>query len=218
MIELILATSLLAQDSGFPADITEDFAERFSVAIDAVNSAAEDASDDDSSLAYAQTMVDFVEAAFEATFPERFVLLDQENLVTIIAAEMENLEQAEREDDDMFEFEFNAGAAHLPNGGDDTDGPYCAADDPGKALDQPLTDPQGNELNLRICWTGTRDADTGMLTAAFLYQLQSGNYVVMYNVSLIGNREAGMPPRLAILERIGEPLVLRTVIRPVSAD
>ena len=218
MIDLILAVSLLVQDSGFATDAADDLAERFGVAVDTINSSIEDASDDDSSLGYARTIVDFVQTAFDATDPERFFLLDQENLITIIATELDNLLEAERQDDDVFDFEINAGAAYLPNGGEDTEGPYCAADDPGKAVDQPLIDPQGNELNLRICWTGTRDAETGMLTATFLYQLQTGNYVVMYNVSMIGNREAGMPPRLEIMERIGEPLVLRTVIHPVFID
>ncbi|WP_109259695.1 hypothetical protein [Hyphobacterium indicum] len=217
MIELILALSLLGQDSDFTSGSAADTLERFGRLIDSTSHVAEDMEGDDSSLATARAMVDFVQAAFDASDPERFVLLDQDNIIPMVATELDNLMAVESEDDDVYDFEINAGVAYLPSGAD-TDGSYCASDDPGKAIDQPLTDPEGNELNLRVCWTGVRNPETGMLTGTYLYQLQSGNYVVQYLVSIIGSRESGMRPRLAIAERIGEPFVFNTVLHPVDAD
>jgi len=218
MIELILAWSLLAQDSDFATGSTEDLLDRFGQLIDATTYMAEEIEGDDSSLATARAIVNFVDAAFESSDPERFILLDQEAIVPMIAAELDNLMAVERAPEDVYDFEINADVAYLPDGGAETDGSYCAGDDPGKILDQPLTDPEGHALNLRVCWAGVRNPDTGMLTGSYLYQLQSGNYVVQYLVSIIGSAESGLPPRLAIAERIAEPFVFNTVLRPVAAE
>lgn len=218
MIDLILAISLLTQDSDFASESAQDTLDRFGRLIDATTYMADEIEGDDSSLATARAIVNFVEAAFETSDPERFILLDQEAIIPMVATELDNLWAVEHEEGDVYDFEINAGVAHLPDGGADTDGSYCADDDPGKIIDQPLTDPEGHELNLRVCWTGVRNPDTGILTGTYLYQLQSGNYVVQYLVSIIGSQESGLPPRLAIAERIAEPFVFNIVLRPVEAD
>lgn len=218
MIDLILALGLLVQTQGEPPEGAEALGEMFGELIDRTNAVGDGLESDDSPEATARGIAGFVDAVLTSVDAERFALTDTEAAVTAITPVIAQLLEMGSEEGQSYELEFSAGAGRAPSGSFPDDAPNCGAEHPELLLEDMLSDPEGHALSIRICWIGSRDDETGLLTGIFLYQLENDEAYVQYLAGLTGSHEAGMQPRLAIIERIAQPFLTRTIIRDRPAE
>lgn len=213
MIELILALSLLVQeqDEVSPAQVMRSM----EGLLDEVGVISDELEADSSPESTTRALVRMTEAVFANSPYPVFSLNDREEVIAQATPAMDAMMNYSGGTPSDYSLDFAANAFRQRDG-ETTEEPFCEAGAPQTIIDQLLTDPEGHELTIRICWLGRMDPESGELIGSYLYQLNNGIYYVQYRGGIAGPDEGGIDERLPMIERLIQPLVYHTVIRAAS--
>lgn len=209
MIVIALAAALLMQEDQV---LTQDqVVDTLDAMMDDISEVSDDLEEDDGAAGTARSLVRISETVFANSPFEVFSLSDRDAVLAQITPVVDALMTFEGEHDGEYALDFAVNA--FRNREDRSDEyPFCMAGAPETIIDQPLTDPAGNALNIRICWFGRQGEEEGELIGSYIYQINNGIYYVQYRGGVSGTNEDGIEERMTNIERLIEPLVLHTVI------
>lgn len=209
MIVLAMAAALLLQEDQVLTP--EEAAETLGSMMDELSDMSDELDEDDGPESTARSLVRLSETVFENSPFEVFALRDRDDVIARITPAMETLMNFEGEHDGDYSLDYAVNAFRNMDGASD-EYHFCMAGSPDTIVDEPTTDPDGNVLNIRICWYGRQGEEEGELIGSYIYQINNGIYYVQYRGGIAGTSEAGIRERLVNIEDLIEPLVRHTVI------
>lgn len=209
MIIIAMAAALLLQEE--PVASPEELTETLNTIMSEVTDAAEDMDAEPGPASTVRTLVRITESVFANSPFEVFSLQDREVVIEQMIPAMVALTDFEGEQEGEYSLDFSANAFRNRDDRDD-EHPFCMAGAPDTFIDEPLTDPAGNALNIRICWFGRQGDEEGELVGSYIYQINNGIYYVQFRGGVAGMNADGIQERLDNIERLIEPLVRHTVI------
>ena len=209
MIVLAMAAALLLQEDQVLTP--EEAAETLGSMMDELSDMSDELDEDDGPESTARSLVRLSETVFENSPFEVFALRDRDDVIARITPAMDALMNFEGEHDGDYSLDYAVNAFRNRDGQSD-EYPFCMAGSPDTIVDEPTTDPDGNVLNIRICWYGRQGEEEGELIGSYIYQINNGIYYVQYRGGVAGTNEAGIRERLVNIEDLIEPLVRHTVI------
>lgn len=215
MIAFALAAALLVQEEQVLTP--EEAANTLGAMMDDIVEVSDDLETDDSTASTARSLVRISETVFANSPFGVFSLNDRDEVLDQITPAVDALMTFEGEHDGDYALDFAVNAfRNMEDRSDEY--PFCEAGASDTIVDQPLTDPAGNSLNIRICWYGRQGEEEGELIGSYIYQLNNGVYYVQYRGGVSGTNEDGIQERMTNIERLIEPLVLHTVIAAAEPE